>query len=338
MKRLLVFIVVIAVPFVFGGCYDMTEIEDIETVFAVCAEDGKITYCTVTASSDKKDYGFELYPVETEDLYKGLNSVSLKTGKEVSVSHLGVIVFKTGSSPTLIRSVCESAIRGSEFHPKVLTAFVDMEISDFFEKMTVSEDTVMYRKLTDVLDDRYASVTKSTVMDLYHGIMQRSLGVNIPVITLDGDGNIVTDGSCHVSGDRIMYINQNLTDTVNLLKNSGKPVYFTLSGGSVAAKVTGGSAEFDRNGNHISISTEIDISGQYVNKDTRAELEDRIRSDVVRIVNEKNNGFDILGLNREMRRAFFTEGEFLDFCNSKGGFEGMLRELNFDITLREGNT
>ena len=65
-----------------------------------------------------------------------------------------------------------------------------------------------------------------------------------------------------------------------------------------------------------------------------SELEERIYSDVIKICNQKNNGFDILHLNREMLKKFKTENSFDDFKNSKGGFSGMMKSLDFDIEIR----
>lgn len=336
MKKLLLILTALIVCLSFAGCYDMTEIEDIKTVSVVCVENGKITYCTITTSPEEKKYGFELYPIKTEDLYEGLNSISVKSGKEISVSHLGAIMFKKDCPPSLIRSVCTSAIGGSEFHPKVMTAFVDMDFDEFFEKMSVPADSIMYKKITDVLNDRYAAATECTVMDLYHGIMHETLGVNMPVISLDEDGNIVIGGSGHISGLKVGFIDKELTDTVNLLENSGKPVYYKLKEGSVAAKVVGGYVNFDKEKNHIYISLDIGASGggKFVSDSMESELEERIYSDVIKICNQKNNGFDILHLNREMLKKFKTENSFDDFKNSKGGFSGMMKSLDFDIEIR----
>ena len=320
---------------IFSGCYDMTDIENIKTVSAACVEPGKITYCTVTTTPGEKSYGFELYPVETEDLYEGLNSISLKTGKEISVSHLNALIFKKDCPVSLISTVCTSAINGSEIHPKVMAAFVDMEFDDFFDKMLLPGDTVMYKKISDVFRDRYAAVTQCTVTELYHGLKHESLGVNMPVFSLDAEGNIVSDGIGHVNVRDTGFFDRSIADTVCLLKNSGKPVYYNTGANSVAVKLVGGGVDFDRERNYISISLEVGVSGggKPVSENTLRALEERISSDVIKICNQKNTGFDILNLNREMLRSFVSERDFTRYCSSKGGFYSMLTALEYDVHI-----
>ena len=335
MKKSILFVLAVFLCSFLCGCYDKTEIEDIKTVSAVCVESGKITYCTITTSPGEKSYGFELYPVETEDLHEGLNSISVKLGKEISVSHLGAIMFKKDCPPSLIHSVCTSAAIGSEIHPKVMTAFVDMEFDEFFNKMSIPTDSLMYKKISDVLDDRYAAVTQCTVMDMYHALMHETLGANVPVIALDKDANISILGMGHISGNNVAFFDKPLADTVNLLENSGKSVYFRLSNISVAAKVIGGHVDYDAKQNHMSISLDIGASGggKSVDDLSREELRERIYMDIQNILSQKNIGFDILHLNRQMQKKFLTEQKFIDFQNSNGGFSSMMKNLTIDINI-----
>lgn len=320
----------------FSGCYDMTDIEDIKTVAAICVEPGKITYCTISTSPDEKNYGYELFCEYTEDMYEGLNNISLKTGKEISVSHLKAVMFKKECSLDLIDSVCTSAVGGSEFHPKVMTAFTDMDFEMFFNKMTLAPDTSMYRKISNVYDDRYAAVTQCTVMELYQGLQYEGLGVNIPVFTLDSYGNITADGICHINKDKKAFFDQNIADTVNLLENSGKAVYFKENGHSVATKISGGKVRYNKDENHIYISLETELTegGKSTDSVTAEKVKQRIYSDIILICNEKNRGYDILRLNREMLGKFISEKEYQKYKDSKGGFYNMLKNMDFDIEVK----
>ena len=310
MKKIIILIPILTI--LLSGCYDMTDIEDIETVTTVYNEPKKITYCTVTTIPDEKKYGYRLYTCETSDLFEGINEISLKTGKKISVAHLDSIIFMKDCEPPLIKEVCTSAVDGSDFHPKIMTAFSDMSSDDFFAKLSVPDDTVLYRHISDVFHNKYAVVPQCTVIELYRSLQNESPGVNLPVFTLDTDGNITSDGICHVSYNKTGFFHSDFAETVNLLENRGKPIYYNSDGEIISVTLTDGNVEYDKDRNFIMLYMEIhtDIGGEEIEEHTIKLIKEKITSDTVKICNEKNNGFDILNLSREMLKKFISEEEF----------------------------
>lgn len=333
MKKIIILIPILTL--FLSGCYDMTDIEDIETVTTVYIEPQKITYCTVTTIPDEKKYGYRLYTCETTDLFEGINEISLKTGKKISVAHLDSIIFTKECEPPLIKEVCNSAVDGNDFHPKIMTAFSDMSSDDFFAKLSVPEDTVLYRHISDVFHNKYAVVPQCTVIELYRSLQNENPGVNLPIFTPDANGNITTEGICHISHDKTVFYRSDFAETINLLENKDSTVYYSLDGEKIPVSLTGGKAEYDKDRHFIMLYMEItpDNIGKKTDKHTLTLLKNKIRSDTVKICNEKNNGFDILNLSREMLKKFVSEEEFNRYKEECGGFYPMLKKLNFDVEI-----
>ena len=282
----------------FTGCYDMTDIENIKSIAVIGVSNNEITYCTVSTTPDEKIFDFDVYPVKTDNIYDGMNKVSLLTGKEASLSHLEAVVFNRDCTFERINLICSEIVRGVESHPKVLTAFCDVNLNDFFEGIKIPSDTSLYKIISDVLDDRFASSVKCTVKDLYDGI-KYSKCATVPVIDLDEDGNMNPAGSLCINDSSIMYFDNNITRTINLLLDGKKPVFYPMSFGHVAVTLKEKKIRFSA---FDKAEIKLHLIYNLADEDTKKEqeIERKIVSDTEKILDARNYGFDIINLKREL--------------------------------------
>lgn len=319
-----------------SGCYDMTEIEDIESVFAIYVENEGITYCTVTPGNEDKNYGAKIIKTDCINPNDGLNRISRENGKDVSVAHLGQIIFSKDCSAERIKEICDYVLAENEFHPKIMTAFSDVSAEDFINKISAQGNEAVYKKLKNFFNDKYAAVTKCSVTELNRATNHETLGANVPFVTIGENNQPTFAGLMHVCKDRIKHIDKSLWNTIALLENNHKEIYYQLKDTSTAVKLTGGKVKYYKENNHIDIYLEIYVSDNsvYENESRIEFIKTKINSDIIKILNEKNNGYDILKLGREMLKSFYTSEEFADQCKKYGDYMKMMENLDYNIEIK----
>lgn len=315
-----------------SGCYDMTDIENVKSISAIGVGEDKITFCAVSTTPDEKIYGFDIYEFDTDNIYDGLNEISLTTGKEASISHLEAVIFEKDCPIEVYKNISSSVASGIESHPKVMTAVSEIPAKELFENINISSDTSLYKIISDVLIDKFASVTECNMLDLYYGTKYDKNAV-LPVISLNDEKNIEHSGSACVKKDNIMFFDEDITKTINLLLNKKKSVFYRLTSGDTAVNMTDFDVEFDKDKMLLSININLTYNLSDFSKQTEKEIEDRVKSDFTTIVDYKDMGFDVLNIYKYILNEFYTEKEFVRFSEKNGGRESILKNINYNINI-----
>ena len=337
MKKCMLFIVFFSCIFI-SGCYDMTDIENVKSISAIGVSETTMTFCTVTTTPDEKIYGFDIYEFDTDNIYDGLNEISLTTGKEASISHLEAVIFEKDCPIEIYKSISSTVAAGIESHPKVVTAVSEIPVKELFEDINIPSDTSLYKIISDVLNDKFASVTECNMLDLYYGT-RFSKNAILPVIKLNDDGNIEHTGSTCIKEDDILLLDKDITKTVNLLSNKGKPVFYEMPFGDTAVNMTDINAKFDKDKNHLSFNISLVYNLTAADRDTEKKITDRIRSDIIKIIDYKDMGYDVLNVYRYILKGFYTEKRLEEFLEKSGGRENLLKSINYniDIEIKRGD-
>ncbi len=331
MKKYMMFVAALSFLFV-SGCYDMTDIENVKSISAIGVSETTMTFCTVTTTPDEKIYGFDIYEFDTDNIYDGLNEISLTTGKEASISHLEAVIFEKDCPIEIYKSISSTVAAGIESHPKVMTAVSEISVKELFEDINIPSDTSLYKIISDVLNDKFASVTECNMLDLYYGT-GFSKNAILPVIKLNDDGNIEHTGSACIKEDDILLLDKDITKTVNLLSNKNKPVFYELPFGDTAVNLTDINANFDKDRNFLSFNIDLVYNLTDADKDTEKKITDRIRSDIIKIINYKNTGYDVLNVYKYILKEFYTEKGLDEFVEKNGGRENFLKNINYNIDI-----
>ena len=331
MKKYILIAAVLSILFI-PGCYDMTDIENVKSISAIGVSKSSITFCTVTTTPDEKIYGFDVYEFETDNIYDGLNEISLTTGKEASISHLEAVLFEKDCPVEIYKSISSVVAAGIESHPKVMTAISEIPVKELFESINIPSDTSLYKIISDVLNDKFVSVTECSMLDLYYGT-NFSKDAVVPVIRLNDDKNIEHCGCACITNNDIMFFNKDITKTINLLSHKNKPVFYELPFGDVAVNMINLKAKFDKDTNFLMIDVDLIYNLANHDKDAERKITDRIKSDIAKIIDYKDMGYDVFNIYKYVLKQFYTEKELKEFLNKNGGRENLLKSINYNIDV-----
>ncbi len=320
---------VVAITFVLGGCYDRTDIEDIKNIALIIVDENTISYCTVTTEPEEKSYGYNVYEVETDDLYYGINSVSSQTGKEASLSHLEAILFTDKCSYEKLKKSVNSLLEGTNSHPKVMTAYIAGDAKSFFEQLNIPSDTSVNKLIGNVFHNRFGINTECTAMEISCALNFDISGRFVPVVYTDDDGNINFSGSMFVNSLGHIYVERSTTQFINASKTKGGMVYIDYENESVPVRCN--EINFKTAQQNINCNAQLEIYSQ--KDDKKQAVSDYAKAVTDDIIAKKNNGFDLLNLQGEITKKFRDIPSFERYIKNNGGVQNWIKNIDVNIEI-----
>ena len=331
MKKSIFLLFLVLVCLVTTGCYDMVDIEDIGSVAAIFVDSDSITYCTVTASPDEKKYSYELYTSDVGNLYTGMNTLSERTGKEISLSHMEAVMFSADCPIDRVKENINALLGRTNSHPKSLVACYEGGGEDFAKDILEGADISTGKHLRHLLDNRFSGVALCTAMEFCYGVNFEGGGSVAPLIASE-DGDITYTGLVYASPQGMVSIPRPCSDIINAVKNQGKKVNYGEKS-PVEIECTSYDVVYDKVANRADISAEFELRGFGSSMQTEAVGKD-IREGMEYIVALKDSGFDILDIYTDIRKTFYTIPAFENYVTARGGAVSCVR--NVDVNIRTG--
>lgn len=128
-KRLVAALILIAVCPLLTSCYDSREVDDLGFVIALGLDKGKTNTLRMTMQIAKPETGsdggssedlpYEQFSVEAPAIFSGLNMINTFASKQISLSHIKVVVFSSELAREGLGPHLKAMLRGHEFRPNV---------------------------------------------------------------------------------------------------------------------------------------------------------------------------------------------------------------------------
>lgn len=139
-------LVILFIPFIFSGCYDKSELDNLAYVIGIGAdvdegENLKITYqiaIPVKIAGENSETGkdtFTTYTVSAPSLYVGNSIVNALTSKEVNLSHIKLIIYSEELARSDLAGHINSLISNASIRPKTSVAICKGTAEDFFKNV-----------------------------------------------------------------------------------------------------------------------------------------------------------------------------------------------------------
>jgi hypothetical protein len=314
-----------------SGCYDMLDIEDINALSAIFVDEESITYCTVSASPDEKDYNYALYTFDEDNIYQGINILSEKTGKKISLSHLEAIMFSVNCPNDKVKENINALLGKTNSHPKSLVAYYEGSGAELIRMLMEDADSGGGRYLRRFLDNRFSGIVPCRAVEFCYGVNFEGGGTVAPLISYE-NGNIINSGMVYTSVQGSVSIPRPYSDIVNGVINRSNYVSYGEKS-DCEIRCTAYDVMYDKRNNRADISAEFEYSG--FGKNLQSDILGKdIRDGMEYIVSLKDSGFDVLDLYTEIKKSFYTIPSFERYIASQGGALGCVQ--NVEVNIKTG--
>lgn len=129
-KRLIAIIMLVAICPLLASCYDAREVDDLGFVIAMGLDRGKTNTLRMTlqiakpmagadGGSGGDDLPYEQFSVEAPAVFSGLNMINTFASKQISLTHLKVVVFSSELAREGLKPYLNAMLRGKEFRPNM---------------------------------------------------------------------------------------------------------------------------------------------------------------------------------------------------------------------------
>lgn len=128
-KRLVAVLILAVICLLMTSCYDGREVDDLGFVIALGLDKGKTNALRLTLQIAKPEAGssggsgedlpYEQFSVEAPAVYSGLNMINTFASKQISLSHLKVVVFSSELAREGLGLYLNAMVRGREFRPNM---------------------------------------------------------------------------------------------------------------------------------------------------------------------------------------------------------------------------
>jgi len=129
-KRLIAIILLAALCPLLTSCYDAREVDDLGFVIALGLDKGKTNVLRLTLQIAKPESGndsgssggnlpYEQFSVEAPAIFSGLNMINTFASKQISLTHLKVVVFSSELAREGLKPYLNAMLRGKEFRPNM---------------------------------------------------------------------------------------------------------------------------------------------------------------------------------------------------------------------------
>ncbi len=329
-KCMLVFFAIIA-SIMLGGCYDMVDIEDIQSVAAICVDNGSISYCTVSASPSEKEYSYQVYRFDGDNLYHGIDSISRQTGKIVSLSHLEAIMFAKDCTHKLVKDNINALLSRTNSHPKAMAVYYDGDGKSFLEGISVSAKTGFAKHIRQVLENKYAKNIVCSAMELSYAVNFEGAGATVPVIGEDNDGNIIYTGSVFANNTETILLENSVSDVLTALQNPGSSVYVDM-GQPVEIKCTAFDISYDKSANSAEVTAVFEYNNAYTgiaDSDIGKMLNDGLNY----LLKQRTEGYDIADMYSSIKKSCLSIPSLDKHISAAGGVANAVQNVKVDVTL-----
>ena len=323
---------VVLVALMLGGCYDMVDIEDIQSVAAICVDNGSIAYCTVSASPSEKEYSYDVYSIEGDNLYHGIDSISRQTGKVVSLSHLEAIMFSDDCSHQLVKENINALLSRTNSHPKAMAVYYEGAGKSFLEGISVSAKTGFAKHIRQVLENKYSKNTVCSAMELSYAMNFEGAGATVPVIGKDDDGNIIYTASVFTNSQDTMLLRKPVSDVLTALKNPGSGVYADI-GQPVELKCTEYNISYNKSENRVDVNAGFEYNNVYNSEITDDDMGKMLNDGVNFILQQRLVGFDILDIYSRIKKSCISIPALEKHIYSAGGSAKAVQSVVVDATI-----
>ena len=314
-KRLILIIISTAI---LSGCYDQTDIENLKNVSIICVDNSNIYFCCVTSKKDDNKYSYDLYTVNTDDLYYGIDNISKITGKVISLSHVEAIIFSDQCDYNHIKKTVNSLLEGTNTHPKIMTAFYNGNFKDFFETVKVPSDISISKFMDKILLNNNIVIPMCSAMELSCALNFDIPGYLVPLISIN-NGNIEVGESYFVNNKGINLINKTVTGITALINTKKGNAYIYWNNNYVPVEI--------ENVRHIADKSNVNILIDL--KDEKQKMIfDYYENEIYKLNRE---GLDLLGAENYLNK------DFIDVKSKKEYFNKSKKEwissVKFDVEV-----
>ena len=310
------------------GCYDMSDIEDVSAVMAVFVDRDSITYCTVTASSEEKRYNYSLYETDNDNIYQGIHQLVVRTGKEISLSHIEAILFSVDCDNERVKDNLNALLGRTNSHPKAPVAYFEGDGYDFASKVTDIADNGDGKRLRQILDNRFSGAVVCNAMELCYALNYSASGVTAPVVAIAGDGLTYT-GVVYADSNRSVYIGKPYSDIVTAVLNKGETVTYGEES-PVEIRCVSYDVTYEKSSNQADIEIRFEYGGYGSDGDG---LGKSVGDGLEYIYDLRKDGYDILHLYNFIKKSCYTITAFERFAESYGGVAACVGDMDVDIRL-----
>lgn len=284
-------ILIILLTAILSGCYDQTDIENLKNVSIICVDNSNIYFCCVTSKKDDNKYSYDLYTVNTDDLYYGIDNISKITGKVISLSHVEAIIFSDQCDYNHIKKTVNSLLEGTNTHPKIMTAFYNGNFEDFFETVKVPSDISISKFMDKILLNNNIVIPMCSAMELSCALNFDIPGYLVPLISIN-NGNIEVRESYFVNNKSINLINKTVTGITALINAKKGNAYIYWNNNYVSVEIENVRYNVDKS----NVNILIDLKD--INQKT---IFDYYENEIYKLNRE---GLDLLGAENYLNKNF----------------------------------
>lgn len=328
-KKLLLVTIIICIPITFYGCYDYSEINDLEFIvgFAIDkvedSDEYLVTFEILEPAQDQKSMQSNIIKAEGRTIHEAIRKTILKTGKMPINSHVNTVIISKQIAENGIIPVIDLINRDVE---------VQSDMHVFISKSHTAGEILENNKNNNVLSFQLINAQKSEqfsgqyinkrLYELIQDLAEEGISPVASIVELTTENDVVIDGTAvfkgdklvgFLSGDESMYLsiikningkgilvmpqnNANIVLEITNLKTSITPTIDDEIEMQINTKITGVISELSRNNIELS-SEEITKFEKYM----EVIIENKIENLVKKV--QKQYSSDIFGFGQKIKKS-----------------------------------
>lgn len=317
-KLLLIFLCL----FLFVGCYDSNDIENIKSISLICVDDEFIHFISTSSIHGESKYKYELYTIKTNELNYGINILSEMTGKQISLSHLEAMIFSTDCNYKHIRQNINFLLNDTNTHPKVMTAFYSGDIKNITNIIYIPEYSSLNEFIDNILTNTHSNITKCSARELSCALNFDISGCCVPLIKVL-DGNVIMQECLVVNNIGMEYIDETITTLISLINNKKDREYVSFEDQTILIELK----KFKIYSNKSGLTIKLKVS----------EIKDKKLFEYFnsKIIDLYNKGFDVFKAGENLNKEFIDAKSKNEFISKFGDMQGWVRDLDVNIEVTE---